>query len=145
MKNIWICKSFSFQNLTTTDDCENRQTLNKHHSAQWNSNIQVTQQYSKHIFEWREDQIKLSLRSISKAPAQIASCLFKKKTQSRLYQPRRLIYRLIEVQDEAEEERVAALELKAHRGQSTHKVHQLHHWVLEPRQSHVSETEGRAE
>lgn len=54
-------------------------------------------------------------------------------------------YRLIEVQDEAEEETVTAFKLKAHRGQSTHKVNQLHHRILKPRQSHVSGTQGKRE
>lgn len=43
-----------------------------------------------------------------------------------------LIYRLIEVQNEAEEERVAPLQLEAHRSQVAHKLNQLHHRVLEP-------------
>ncbi|TNN72722.1 hypothetical protein EYF80_017006 [Liparis tanakae] len=49
-----------------------------------------------------------------------------------------------QVQDEAEEERVAAFKLEAQRGQLTHKVNQFHHRILEPRQSHVSGTGGRA-
>lgn len=55
----------------------------------------------------------------------------------------RFIHRLIEVQDEAEEERVASLQLEAHRSQVAHKMNQLHHRVLEPWQSHVSGTESR--
>lgn len=41
-------------------------------------------------------------------------------------------YRFIEVQDEAEEERVASLQLEAHQSQVAHKLNQLHHRVLEP-------------
>lgn len=52
-------------------------------------------------------------------------------------------YRLIEVQDEAEEQSVAAFQLQAHRRQPTHKVNQLDHRVLESRQSHVPGTEDR--
>ena len=40
---------------------------------------------------------------------------------------------------------MTAFELKAHGRQATHKVNQLHHRVFEPRQGHVSGTEGRAE
>jgi len=36
---------------------------------------------------------------------------------------------------------VAAFELKAHRGQPTHTVYQLHHRILEPWQGYVSGTE----
>lgn len=45
----------------------------------------------------------------------------------------RLTYRFIEVQHKVEEETVAPLKLEAHRRQSTHKVNELHHRVLEPR------------
>lgn len=57
---------------------------------------------------------------------------------------RSVSYRLIKVQDEAQEQSVAAFQLQAHRRQPTHKVNQLYHRVLESRQSHVSGTEGRA-
>ena len=80
----------------------------------------------------------MPVRSTSKAHAQVGSRLTK-------HIHHQLIYRLVEVQGKAEEERVAAFKLKAHRGQLTHKVNQIHHWILEPRQSHVSRTEGRAE
>ncbi len=62
---------------------------------------------------------------MSKAQAQVISGT--KKPQSRFHHQHQLIYRHIEVQDEAEEERVAAFQLKAHRSQPTHKVNQLHH------------------
>lgn len=43
-----------------------------------------------------------------------------------------LIYRLVEVKDEAKEERVVSFKLKADRSQPTHKMNQLHHRILEP-------------
>lgn len=52
-------------------------------------------------------------------------------------------HRFVEVQDEAEEQSVAAFQLQAHRRQSTHEVDQLYHRVLESRQSHVSGPKGR--
>lgn len=55
-------------------------------------------------------------------------------------------YRLVEVQDEAEEQRGAALQLEAHGGQTAHEVQQLQHRVLEAGQGDVPGTdESRAE
>lgn len=54
-------------------------------------------------------------------------------------------YRLVEVQDEAEEQSVAAFQLQAHRRQPAPEVDQLYHRVLESRQSHVSGTGDRGQ
>lgn len=44
----------------------------------------------------------------------------------------KLTYCLIEVQDEAEEESVASLQLEAHSRQVAHEMNHFHHRVLEP-------------